>query len=218
MTRALRPKKCAINAEKKSTPQKRPVHTQKKKMHCRRATLIALVALLVSLCALGVLYRSCAAPRAPSSHVDSAAPRAEPIAAPIAAPRAEPRSETCDAERFAEPRAERIAAPCAPRAVFTHGLPRYAQVGVLESAGKEPVALFGRPTRRGSDRWNYFAVTTSYSAQKLPVYVRGVDAARLAGCAELSDGESVDVRGYGAAKVALYTRDDAEHQFALRAD
>jgi hypothetical protein len=102
--------------------------------------------------------------------------------------------------------------------VFTHGLPRYAQVGVLESAGKEPIALFGRPTRRGSDRWNYFAVTTSYSAQKLPVLVRGVDAARLAGCAELSDGESVDVRGYGAAKVALYTRDDAEHRFALRGD
>ena len=95
---------------------------------------------------------------------------------------------------------------------------RAAQVGVLESAGKEPVALFGRPTRRGSDRWNYFAVTTSYTPQKLPVLVRGVDAARLAGCAELSDGESVDVRGYGAAKVALYTRDDAEHRFALRAD
>ena len=185
-------------------------------MHCRRATLIALVALLVSLCALGVLYRSCAAPRAPSGPVDSAGP--------IAAPRPEPRSETCDAERFAETRAERIAAPRSeqsaerPRPVFTHGLPRYAQVGVLESAGKEPVALFGRPTRRGSDRWNYFAVTTSYTPQKLPVLVRGVDAARLAGCAELSDGESVDVRGYGVAKVALYTRDDAEHRFALRAD
>ena len=93
----------------------------------------------------------------------------------------------------------------------------YNQIGLLESAGKEPVALFGRPTRRGSDRWNYFAVTNTYTPQKLPVLVRGVDAAKLAGCAELSDGEIVDVRAYGSAKVALYTLDDAEHRFSLRA-
>ena len=174
-------------------------------MQCRRATLMALVALLVSLCALGVLYRACSVPsgprgpRGPSGPSAPSAPRA-----PVARSGEAPGDDSCDGAR-------------APRAVFTHSLLPFTQIGLLESAGKEPVALFGRPTRRGSDRWNYFAVTSTYRPQKLPVFVRGVDAAKLAGCAELSDGEIVDVRGYGSAKVALYTLDDAEHRFSLRA-
>ena len=101
--------------------------------------------------------------------------------------------------------------------VFTHGLPPYTQIGLLESAGKEPIALFGRRTRRGGDRWNYYAVTNNFTPQKLPVFVGGKECARLLGCAELSDGDTADVRGYGSARVTLYTLDDAEHQFRLRA-
>ena len=104
-----------------------------------------------------------------------------------------------------------------PAPVFTHGLPPFTQIGLLESAGKEPIALFGRRTRRGGDRWNYYAVTNNYTPQKLPVFVAGKECARLLGCAELSDGDTADVRGYGAARVTLYTLDDAEHQFRLRA-
>lgn len=89
---------------------------------------------------------------------------------------------------------------------FTRGVPPYTQVGMLEGA-KEPIPLYGRPTRRGGERWNYYAMTTTVAPHMLPVSVGGRECARPLGCAELSDGDAADVRGYGAARVALYTRD-----------
>jgi hypothetical protein len=77
---------------------------------------------------------------------------------------------------------------------------------MLEGA-KEPIPLYGRPTRRGGERWNYYAMTTTVAPHMLPVSVGGRECARLLGCAELSDGDAADVRGYGAARAALYTRD-----------
>lgn len=85
-------------------------------------------------------------------------------------------------------------------------VPPYTQVGMLEGA-KEPIPLYGRPTRRGGERWNYYAMTTTSAPHMLPVSVGGRECARLLGCAELSDGDAADVRGYGAARAALYTRD-----------
>jgi hypothetical protein len=76
---------------------------------------------------------------------------------------------------------------------------------MLEGA-KEPIPLYGRPTRRGGERWNYYAMTTTLTPHVLPVSVGGRECARLLGCAELSDGDAADVRGYGAARAALYTR------------
>jgi hypothetical protein len=84
----------------------------------------------------------------------------------------------------------------------------YAQIGLLTGAGQEPVPLYGRPTNRG-DRWNYYAVSNQHVPQKLPVF-RDRDCARMLGCAEASDGDTLDVRGYGPATVTLYTRDDAD--------
>lgn len=170
-------------------------------MGCRRATLLALVALVVSLCALAALYRLCASRESKVVAEQDAGTRAEQKAAT----RAEVQEQCWTTERDEEPLG----------AQFTHALPRYTHLGLLVSAGKEPIALHGRPTRRGSDKWNYFAVSNNYAPHKLPVFVNGRDAARLLGCTELSDGDTVDVRGYGTASVSLYTLEDAEHQFRV---
>jgi hypothetical protein len=83
----------------------------------------------------------------------------------------------------------------------------YAQVGLLESGEKDPVALYGRATRRGGDRWNYYAVSNTLTPQRLPVFFGGRDCAKLSGCAEIGDGDAVEVRGYGPSTATVYTRE-----------
>jgi hypothetical protein len=104
----------------------------------------------------------------------------------------------------------------------------YRHIGILTVDGTEgPVSLFGRPTYRGSDRWNYYALSNQHVPQKLPVFCSsgangangpicpsgpagpiGLDCAKLKGCPEASDGDTLDVRGYGRASVTLYARDE----------
>ena len=96
----------------------------------------------------------------------------------------------------------------------------YKHIGILtvgpDGANDQgPVSLFGRPTHRGSDRWNYYALSNQHVPQKLPVFcpsgqmgtVGQADCAKLKGCPEASDGDTLDVRGYGRASVTLYARD-----------
>ena len=93
--------------------------------------------------------------------------------------------------------------------MFTRGIGAYAQVGLLEGTGtnKDAVALFGRATRLGGDRWNYYAVSNTLTPQRLPVFVGGRDCGKLLGCVEIGDGDAVDVRGYGASTATVYTRE-----------
>jgi hypothetical protein len=90
----------------------------------------------------------------------------------------------------------------------------YKHIGILTVGPSEgnqgPVSLFGRPTHRGSDRWNYYALSNQHVPQKLPVFGAGsMDCAKLKGCPEASDGDVLDVRGYGRASVTLYNREFA---------
>jgi hypothetical protein len=167
-------------------------------MGCRRATFLALVSLIVSLCALGVLYPLC------ERGNKEKRVRSEEAGGAFESAHTEEREPTVHFTCSGEPTVH-----------FTHALPAYKQVGLLVGAAKEPIALYGRPTRRGSEQWNYYAASNNYAPHRLPVFVNGRDSSRLLGCRELSDGDAVDVRGYGAATVALYTLDDAEHQFRL---
>ena len=188
-------------------------------MGCRRATFLALIALIVSLCALALLYRLCDG-RESSAGSEKERGGLEREEREREERGGLEREEREGEERGASERKERgargdRAQRDEPTALFTHALPQYKQIGLLASAAKEPIALHGRPTRRGSDKWNYFAVSNNYAPHKLPVFVNGKDAARLLGCTELSDGDTVDVRGYGAASVSLYTLEDAEHQFRV---
>jgi hypothetical protein len=172
-------------------------------MPCRRANVVASLALVIALCALVLWYRF---------WVEAASqpePRPEPR-------QPEPRQPEPPEPRLSEP-PERPACDGPRLPALSHGIPQYTQIGLLESAGseKDAIPLFGRPTRRGSANWNYFSRSNTFSPQRLPIFVDGRDCARLQGTSELCDGDIVDVRGFGSARVALYTREDAETQFRL---
>lgn len=131
--------------------------------------------------------------------------------------------------RISSPRRPRRR-PDRPRPIMTRGGPcEYRHIGILTVDGAEgPVSLFGRPTYRGSDRWNYYALSNQHVPQKLPVFCSSgangangpsgqagpmgssgqLDCAKLKGCPEASDGDTLDVRGYGRASVTLYARDE----------
>ena len=122
----------------------------------------------------------------------------------------------------------RSKAQCRPKTRLARPVGPYEQVGILTlgaigaigadgangAAGAigaaGPVPLYGRPAHRGSDRWNYYAVSNQHVPQKLPVFTKERDCARMMGCPEASDGDTLDVRGYGKATVTMYTRDDAD--------
>jgi hypothetical protein len=83
----------------------------------------------------------------------------------------------------------------------------YAQVGLVTVAGTDgPLPLYGRRTRRGAERWNYHAVSDQRAPQVLPIFSEGRDCAKPLGCAEVRDGDVIDVRGYGAGTVTMYAR------------
>ena len=108
---------------------------------------------------------------------------------------------------------------CGPKTRLSRGqLGPYTHVGILTVpetvggavGGVGPVSLYGRPTHRGADRWNYYAMSNQHVTQKLPVFMNNTDCAKLKGCPEAFDGDVIDVRGYGKAAVTLYTREDAD--------
>jgi hypothetical protein len=77
--------------------------------------------------------------------------------------------------------------------------PAVQQVGILTSsdaAQPTPLALFGRPTFRGSSKWTYFTATDKFHAIKLPVHCGRRDCTGDLGCDELYDGDEVDVPAY----------------------
>jgi hypothetical protein len=132
----------------------------------------------------------------------------------------EARSDEYD--EYRSPR-RHCARPKVPKTRLARPVGPYQQVGILtlgangagaQTAPLAPVPLYGRPTHRGSDRWNYYAVSNQHVPQKLPVFTKDRDCARLMGCPEASDGDTLDVRGYGKATVTMYTLDDADRYMA----
>ena len=129
-----------------------------------------------------------------------------------------------DRDEFERPKRHcaRPQAPCAlqaasrPKTRLVRPVGPYQQVGILTHSANDgagpmaPIPLYGRPTHRGSDRWNYYAVSNQHVPQKLPVFTKERDCARMMGCPEASDGDTLDVRGYGKATVTMYTLDDAD--------
>jgi hypothetical protein len=98
--------------------------------------------------------------------------------------------------------------------------PAVQQVGILTAAGAgagaqaqtdrpSPLALFGRPTFRGSSKWTYFTATDKFHAIKLPVHCGRRDCTDDLGCDELYDGDEVDVPAYPGTtyKATIYALD-----------
>jgi hypothetical protein len=78
----------------------------------------------------------------------------------------------------------------------------YQQVGLLEKAGSM-LPLFGRPSPKSSNRWEYY---TMNSGLKLPVSMEGKPCNSDTGCPEMlsGNGDLVDVLGLGGMKSFIY--------------
>lgn len=100
--------------------------------------------------------------------------------------------------------------PGVPINVPTRGpTPDVQQVGTLsnEEAGTV-LALYGRPTFRGSSKWLYYTGTDKYHSIKLPVERSGRNCTDEHGCDELMDDDPVTVKGQGGPfKVSVYNLD-----------
>lgn len=87
--------------------------------------------------------------------------------------------------------------------------PEMQQVGILRSDSNDTIlALYGRPTYRGSSKWLYYTGTDKFHSVKLPVEKNQRDCTSEYGCDELYDDEEVKVKGYsGAFKTTIYGLD-----------
>ena len=87
--------------------------------------------------------------------------------------------------------------------------PEMQQVGILRSKTNDKVlALYGRPTYRGSSKWIYYTGTDKYHSIKLPVEKNNKDCTAEYGCDELYDDDEVQVKGYeGSFQTSIYQLD-----------
>lgn len=78
----------------------------------------------------------------------------------------------------------------------------YQQVGLLEGSGST-IPLFGRPSPKSSNRWEYY---TMNNGLKLPVSLGGKKCSSDTGCPEMlsGNGDGVDVLGLGSMKSFIY--------------
>lgn len=75
--------------------------------------------------------------------------------------------------------------------------PDMQQVGILRSNSNDKVlALYGRPTYKGSSKWIYYTGTDKYHSIKLPIEKNKRDCTSEYGCDELYDDDEVRVKGY----------------------
>ena len=97
-----------------------------------------------------------------------------------------------------------------PINVETRGpTPDMQQVGILRNSTNDRVlALYGRPTYRGSSKWLYYTATDKFHSIKLPVVKNKRDCTSEFGCNELYEDDEVTVKGYdGTFKTTLYQLD-----------
>ena len=87
--------------------------------------------------------------------------------------------------------------------------PEMQQVGILRSKTNDKVlALYGRPTYRGSSKWIYYTGTDKYHSIKLPVEKNNKNCTAEYGCDELFDDDEVQVKGYdGPFQTNIYQLD-----------
>jgi hypothetical protein len=97
-----------------------------------------------------------------------------------------------------------------PINIETRGVtPDIQQVGILRSKNNDSVlALFGRPTYRGSSKWTYYTATDKFHSIKLPVEKNNRDCTASNGCDELYEDDDVKVLGQnGVFQASIYQLD-----------
>lgn len=97
-----------------------------------------------------------------------------------------------------------------PINVETRGTtPEMQQVGTLRNQNNDNIlALYGRPTYRGSSKWLYYTATDKFHSIKLPVEKNNRDCTSEYGCDELYEDDVVKVKGYdGVFHTSIYQLD-----------
>lgn len=94
----------------------------------------------------------------------------------------------------------------------------YQQVGILTSERKdgmdEPiiVPLFGRPTYRGSQKYQYYGASDKVHMSRIPVIYKGKDCTEEYGCDEIYEGDRVNVPTYNRDFAAnIYRKDNLRY-------
>lgn len=101
-----------------------------------------------------------------------------------------------------------------PINIETRGVtPDVQQVGILSNRQNDTIlALYGRPTYRGSNKWIYYTGTDKFHSVKLPVEKNSRDCTGEYGCEELYDDDEVTVKGYrGTFTVSIYGLDSPRY-------
>ena len=97
-----------------------------------------------------------------------------------------------------------------PINVPTRGMAgEYQQVGILtDSENDKILPLYGRPTRPGSNKWNYYTSTDKFHQVKLPVHSSDKNCTSEYGCNEIDNSDEISVPAYGKEfKTTLYELD-----------
>ena len=82
-----------------------------------------------------------------------------------------------------------------PFHIPTQGLPEsFQSVGVI-NVNDQMLPLYGRRTKIGGDRWNYYTRTDTYNPVPLPVTFQKRNCMEGIGCSEMMSGETIVVDG-----------------------
>jgi len=87
--------------------------------------------------------------------------------------------------------------------------PDMQQVGTLRNKNNDNIlALYGRPTYRGSSKWLYYTATDKFHSIKLPIEKNNRNCTSEYGCDELYEDDEVRVKGYdGMFHTSIYQLD-----------
>jgi hypothetical protein len=88
--------------------------------------------------------------------------------------------------------------------------PDMQQVGILTDVSNDKIlALYGRPSYRGSSKWMYFSATDKFQSIKIPVWKNSRNCTDELGCDEIYEGDDVNVPAHGNTlfKATIYSLD-----------
>jgi len=107
----------------------------------------------------------------------------------------------------------RMSVPGLPINIKTRGYGGdYQQIGIIYNEDTR-LPLYGCPTYRGSNQWNYYTSTDSNQSIKLPINKLNAKCMDERGCPEISNGELINVSTYEGKnfKTELYSTDSARY-------
>lgn len=87
--------------------------------------------------------------------------------------------------------------PTYPTSISSRGHTHFKQIGILFNSNKVTLPLFGKPTYRGSNYWNYYTYVNSYNQIMVPLEIDDRDCMKDIGCKELFDDDKVFLKTYG---------------------